>query len=602
MIALLTVLAAACPAARAERPPSACLLPEDTLVFVSVLDVPDTKARFSRTTIAGILNDSSLQPVVSDILAGIDKQTAPLRESVGLTTDDLLNLPQGELTFALIPREKGPPAPVVLIDTGDHVDDAKLLIQAIVERIEEAGNKLSEKKVRETPITVFDSVGRAQEDVAFFKRENTLVWSNDLGVLEKVLTLWDSEETATLAMRSDFSTIMQRSRRHNPKPQVMWYVNPMAIFEESSRDRAQMQLALMMIPTLGLDGIKAVGGAVELDAGPYDSLWHAHLVLDTPRKGVVDLVQPKAGKMTPPGWVPADASDYVTIHWDVPATIDKLRTLFDGFRGEGALDEFIATRMSGPLGVDLLLEVLPALTGRFTFVRWIEKPIAKNSNEAFLLAVELLPEAGGDELLRHVVQKYAVRFMRREFGDVVYYENDPPRAAGQTSHRAADVRSWPCVGILDDTLIIADRESLFKTVAATQAGGLKPLAEADDFQIMIAEMGQLTGGSDPVMVRFQRPAERTEAWYERIRLEQQKEEAEQSRAPWPLCGPGAGPQQPHAAAVRRPSEVLPARRGRPSQRRGRPALHGVHVEESVDSADSLHLTHLFGWHEVLVCA
>lgn len=536
LIAPLMVLAAACPAARADRPPSACLLPDDTLVFVSILDVPDTKARFSRTTIAGILNDSSLQPVVSDILAGIDKQTAPLRESVGLTTDDLLNLPQGELTFALIPREKGPPAPVVLIDTGDRVDDAKLLIQAIVKRIEEAGNKLSEKKVRETPITVFDSVGRAQEDVAFFKRENTLVWSNDLGVLEKVLTLWDGEETATLAVRSDFSTIMQRSRRHNPKPQVMWYVNPMAIFEETARDRMEMQVALMMVPALGLDGIKAVGGAVELDAGPYDSLWHAHLVLDAPRKGVVDMVQPKAGKMTPPGWVPAGASDYITIHWDVPATLDKLRTLFDTFRGEGALDDYIATRMSGPLGVDLLQEVVPALTGRFTFVRWIEKPIAENNNEAFLLAFELLPEAGGDELLRHVVQKHAVRFMRREFGDVVYYEMirpEPPVDQPQRRRRPF----LPCVGILDDTLIIADRDSLFKTVAATQAGGLKPLAEADDFATMIAEMGRLTGGSDPVMVRFQRPAERTEAWYEPIRLEQQKEEAERSR---PRRSPFAG--------------------------------------------------------------
>ncbi len=100
LLIALTILAVACPPAQADRPPSACLLPENTLVFVSALDVPDTRDRFSRTTIAGILNDSSLQPVVGDILAGIDKQTAPLRESVGLTTDDLLNLPQGELTFA----------------------------------------------------------------------------------------------------------------------------------------------------------------------------------------------------------------------------------------------------------------------------------------------------------------------------------------------------------------------------------------------------------------------------------------------------------------------------------------------------------------------
>jgi hypothetical protein len=552
---LITALAAggiACPTARAERPPSACLLPENTLVFVSVLDVPDTRERFSRTTIAGILNDSALQPVVADILAGIDKQTAPLRESVGLTTDDLLNLPQGELTLALIPREKGPPAPVVLIDTGDHVDNAKLLIRAIVQRIEEAGNKLSQREVRDTPVTVFENVGRGQEDVAFFKRENTLVWSNDLGILEKVLTLWDGEDTATLAARGDFSAIMQRSRRHNPKPQVTWYVNPMEIFEETARDRLEMQVALMMVPALGLDGIKAVGGAVELDAGPYDSLWHAHLVLDSPRKGIVDMVQPKQGKMTPPDWVPADASDYVTFHWDLPATLEKLRTLYDTFRGAGALDEFIATRMSGPLGVDLILEVLPALTGRVTFLRWIEKPIAEENSEAGLLAIELLPEADAGELLRHVVQKHAVRFMKREYGGVVYYEMVRPEPSADQPQRRRRPTT-PCVGILDDTLMIADRESLFKSIVVTQSGGLKRLAETDDFGKMIGEMGQLTGGSDPVMVRFQRPAERTEAWYEPIRQRQQMEEAERPR---PRRGPFRGLERTLGAHTLPPFEAL----------------------------------------------
>ena len=523
-LAILVSLAITGPTAFAERPPSACLLPENTLVFISALDVPDMKDRFARTTIAGILNDASLRPVVADVLARIDKQTAPLRESVGLTTDDLLNLPQGELTFALIPRDEGRPAPVLMIDTGKNLDDAKLLIQALVERIEEAGNNRRQQEVLDTPITIFESVGRNQEDVAFFKRENTLVWSNDIAVLEKVLRIWNGEADSTLATRDDFSRIMLRSRRHNPKPQIVWYANPMAIFDDSARDRMDLQMALMMVPALGLDGIKAVGGAVELDAGPYDSLWHAHLVLDAPRKGVVAMIKPKKGKMAPPNWVPADASDYITVHWDLPATIDELRTIYDTIRGEGGLDEFIATRMSGPLGVDLLEEVLPALTGRVTLMRWIEKPIPERNSEGGLLAVELLPEAAADELLRHVVQKHAARFMRREFSGVVYYEMIRPQPPDDQPQRRRR-HSSPCVGILDDTLIIADRESLFKTVAVTQAGGLKRLAEADDFETMLTEMGQLTDGNAPAMIRFQRPAERTEAWYEPIRQQKTEEES-----------------------------------------------------------------------------
>jgi hypothetical protein len=533
----LIAFAIACPSGRGERPPSVCLLPDTTLVYVSVLNVPDAKARFSRTTLGGLLEDPSLQPVVAEVLRGIDDRTAPLRDSVGLTTDDLLTLPQGELTFALVPREEGQPAPVVLIDTGDHVDKARLLVRAIVQRMEEAGNVRSQREVSETAITVFESVGRSQEDVAFFQRDNTVVWSNDAAILEQVLTLWDGEGPATLATRGDFSDIMQRSRRHNPKPQITWYVNPLAVLEESSRERLEMQMAMMMIPALGLDGIKAVGGAVELDAGPYDSLWHAHLMLEKPRKGIVAMVRPKSGKMTPQGWVPADAADYWTFHWDLPATIGTLRTLYDTFRGEGALDEFIATRMSGPLGADLLVEVLPALTGRVTFLRWVEKPVLENS-EAGLLAIELLPEAQSQELLREVAQKHAARLMRREFAGVVYYQlvrQQPP--ADPTPRRP---RPAPCFGIVDDTLMITDRESLFKTVVMTQAGGVDRLAEAEDFEKMISEMNQLTAGSAPVLVRFQRPAERTEAWYQPLREQQQMEESTRPRRP---RGPFRGLEQ-----------------------------------------------------------
>ena len=58
---------------------------------------------------------------------------------------------------------------------------------------------------------------------------------------------------------------------------------------------------------------------------------------------------------------------------------------------------------------------------------------------------------------------------------------------------------------------------------------MKHLNEATDFGQMIGEMDRLTGGSDPVMVRFQRPAERTEVWYEPLRQQQAAPEGEERR-------------------------------------------------------------------------
>lgn len=63
---------------------------------------------------------------------------------------------------------------------------------------------------------------------------------------------------------------------------------------------------------------------------------------------------------------------------------------------------------------------------------------------------------------------------------------------------------------------------------------MKRLAEAADFQQMIGQMDQLAGGNPPVMVRFQRPAERTAAWFEPLRQQNAEETAVQRRRRSPL--------------------------------------------------------------------
>ena len=73
-------------------------------------------------------------------------------------------------------------------------------------------------------------------------------------------------------------------------------------------------------------------------------------------------------------------------------------------------------------------------------------------------------------------------------------------------------------------------------------GGMKRLAEAADFQQMIGQMDQLAGGAAPVMVRFQRPAERTAAWFEPLRQQGAEELARRPRRRGPLRALGAAIQ------------------------------------------------------------
>ena len=72
--------------------------------------------------------------------------------------------------------------------------------------------------------------------------------------------------------------------------------------------------------------------------------------------------------------------------------------MVDSIAGEGYLNSMIEQRLSGPSGVDLQKQIIPALEGRITYITWIEKPITQMS-AVTLVAFKLKdPEAVGKAL------------------------------------------------------------------------------------------------------------------------------------------------------------------------------------------------------------
>ena len=111
----------------------------------------------------------------------------------------------------------------------------------------------------------------------------------------------------------------------------------------------------------------------------FDSISHMHLLLDSPREGVLKMLAIESGDVEPEDWVPEDAASYMTIHWDLQQTLDELEKMLDQFRGEGFFSGIIKSRMSDPLGIDFQKDILDQLDDRATHVSWFEKPARVNS-------------------------------------------------------------------------------------------------------------------------------------------------------------------------------------------------------------------------------
>ena len=99
----------------AERPPARRFLPDTTVVLVSVTDVPEMVERFKNTAEGRMGRDSNLKPLWGNLSDSLTEATAELEPSVGLSLDDLLAIPQDEVSVAIVIPDETQPA-----DTGDR--------------------------------------------------------------------------------------------------------------------------------------------------------------------------------------------------------------------------------------------------------------------------------------------------------------------------------------------------------------------------------------------------------------------------------------------------------------------------------------------------
>jgi hypothetical protein len=533
---------------RAERPGAPRLLPEKTLAYLRVSDTPTLVERFQQTALGRIAQDEKVQPLVTQLYGTAQNAWKQIEDRVGLPLNDLLKIPQGEICVAFVAPPEQPPGLVVLLDVKDQLPAAYKLLGRGEEALLENGGTKVEEKIADQPVSVF--TGPDGNSILLHEREGTLLFASSKPLMEYTLKSWagtaadaKGQPLKSLADNISFNSIMSRCAGSvDDPPQITYFADPIELVRTLARGNFAAT-GLAILPVLGLDGVKGVGGSMTFATGEFDEVQHLHVLLDNPRAGVVELFAMKSADVSPESWVPPDVISYSTLNWDFQLTFDKAAGLYNSLTAENEFQVEVQRRVSERLGVDFEKDVLPAMEGRATFAQWVEKPVRLNSITT-LVGIKLKDAKAFEPTMQKVLDKYAENLEKKFYAGTAYWTvklpegaergalarrgpfgariggraqpagDDPQPADGQQPGGPMLRRPEPCIAVIGDYLVGTDSFAALQAAINTQNDPTRRLATELDYKLIASKISRQIGGDAPGFVQFARPEEGLRFWYE----------------------------------------------------------------------------------------
>lgn len=361
----------------ADKASGAHLLPPETLAVFSVGNVPQFLEQIKNSQTGKMLEEPKLQPVRQEVLSKLREAFAEVERELGVTLADLQALPQGEFTVALVEKPARKLAGVVLFNCGERQDTVDQLLKKMDAALKREGAQFSTQEAGDVAIRVYAlSVPNNNpiKTLAYFRHEGYVVFGTEVAALKAIFDLKTGKSDESLAESDVFAYIQKQCSTGTAAPAVQWYLDLVGLVKVGvsmvQGQNPQAGLVLGMLPILGLDKLKGMGGGMDLSVDDFDVVSKMFLYVEQPPTGVLGLFQFPTADLTPPKWVGDDVASYMGFNWNVDEAYLAAESVVDSFQGPGALAKLLESIADGDDGpqVHLKKDLLDQLTGRIDLV------------------------------------------------------------------------------------------------------------------------------------------------------------------------------------------------------------------------------------------
>ena len=408
------------------------LLPKETLIFVTIPDVSQSKAEWDKSTGGAMFRDAELKPFLDDLKKKLSELSEQVQGELGVSIDDLLKLPQGEVTFAVMEQPARKVSAVLMVDYGDSKEIVEKLLKKLHESLEDA-TEHSAEDVNDVEIHTF-TFKDAGEDfpfktLSYFNDENHLVFGSEMAALKAILDRWEGDSDNTLAANDTFKHVMSRCQDESGEPSMKFFVDPIGLVRAgismAQASQPQVGMAVPFISMLGFDKLKGWGGATYMATGDFDAVSKTYVYAEA--AGVLSVFQLPATELAPPKWVSAGASMYVGGNWNVGGAYQAIEGLVDMFQGRNALARIMDQVANNEPGIHPKKDFLDLLDGKFHVVGGGQ---AKDDDDAvanpFFVALTVKDGAKAKKLLAKLATMDGADVESRDFNGETVYEVSLP--------------------------------------------------------------------------------------------------------------------------------------------------------------------------------
>src|ERR1700722_20405093 len=162
----IAVALASRPASAATKAPNDRLLPPNTYLYVTVPNVGDLKTRFGASHMGQLFQDPKLQSFMGDLHKKFSQFGEEFEKNVGLKLHDVLAIPDGEVSLAvLLPTDAKKLAVAVILDFGkDSSSTVNTLLEKASAGLTKEGFKKTTRDIEGSQVVLYTKTKEKDKD------------------------------------------------------------------------------------------------------------------------------------------------------------------------------------------------------------------------------------------------------------------------------------------------------------------------------------------------------------------------------------------------------------------------------------------------------